>query len=212
MWYGYTPYSPPYRLLNFDPQWPRWADVNHWHPVEDWAAYVAACEPKLIGIRINDGLAEADQAQTMLKEAEQCALRVVGYSYGTAAPRAFLRLFPPATSRIPCLFYEGATANVRAAEQWVNVVAAVYGRLPLIYSSAYAWAKPSDPVLGSSVLRRCSWWGAGYSSLLRIPRIFAKAVAWQMTDGLNGPQGVSRVFAGIGTCDQSALLVPVEDL
>lgn len=202
--------QPP--LIEWDPHRPVFADVSHWHPLLSAALYAQSSVSGVIGVKISQNGQPADMAVAMVQAAEAQGLLVVGYQYGTADPGGFLRLFPPAPGRIACLDFEGQTAGgaagVLAAEVFVDVVGAAYGRPPWFYAGAN-WKLAGEPE--GSGLSFCPWWGAQYGPHLRVLRGLGAPVAWQYTDGVGGPDGAPRRHAGVkGACDMSCLLVSTE--
>lgn len=187
----------------FDSKLPRFADVNHYHPVRSFALYKAACTIALLGVKICQGTIPARLGQEMVSRAEEAGLKVLGYAFGCESPETFLRYLPPKEGRIPCLDFEGDTATPAAAEHWVDVVSKAYGRMPWFYPS-YVWLERGAPA--DTLMSQCRCWGSEYREMWRVPPNVGVPVAWQFTDGIRGPASAPRVFPGIGACDVSVLL------
>lgn len=195
--------------VEWDPLRPRFADVNHWHPVSDWDAYARACDAKCVGVKIGEGGLLSKGASEAVRSAESRGLVVIGYNYGTQGVDAFLRNFDPRPGRIPCLDFEGASAAVASAEAWIRAVTAAYGRRPWFYGRS-KWMSEGAPL--HTEVSRCPYWGSQYGHKLNVPLGVGDPVAWQYTDGQLSPSGGPREHAGVGYCDMNVLLMTADQL
>jgi hypothetical protein len=202
--------QPSAQLIEWDPARLVWADVSHWHPLQDAPAYAAANQAGLIGIKIAQDGAPAALGGSMLAAAEAAGLIVVGYEYGDVNPEEFLRVFPPRAGRIPCLDFEGDGITIELAARWIDVVTAAYGRSPWFYAGVN-WAEAGAPL--GTPMAKCRWWGPQYGPRLRMRPGVGVPVAWQFSQGLGGPPDCPLEHAGVkGRCDLNSLLVEIGEL
>jgi hypothetical protein len=195
-------------IIAFDPTRPRFADVSHYHPVVDFVAYAAAAGAGALGFKVTEGSYLDPRANEHLAGAEAAGLVCIGYEYGLLNVNTFLRCFAPKAGRIPVLDFEGASISVAAAEAWIKAVNAAYGRYPWFYGHN-EWIAQGAPA-GTEV-SNCPYWGARYGGPLEIPNGVGKPVAFQFTDGSNGPQ--PHGFAGVsGNCDVNMLVIEPAEL
>lgn len=194
--------------IAFDPARPRFADVSHYHPVVDFAAYSAAAGARALGFKVTEGSYLDPTANKHLAGAEAAGLVCIGYEYGLLNVNTFLRTFAPKAGRIPVLDFEGASISVAAAEAWIKVVKSAFGRYPWFYGHN-EWIARGAPA--NTEVSNCPYWGARYGGPLEIPNGVGKPVAFQFTDGSHGPQ--PHGFAGVsGNCDVNMLVVEPAEL
>jgi len=192
--------------VRFDPQQPRFADVNHYHPVRDFAAYARAASAGALGFKVNQGTWVDPTAGQHLSGSEAQNLIALGYAYGADSVETFLRVFPPQAGRIPVLDFEG-DVTVAGAEAWIGAVHAAWGRYPWFYGRA-VWIRCGQP--SDTMVAQCPFWGAEYGELLNVPNGVGTPVAFQFSDGTNGP--LPHDFAGVGPCDVDMLVCTVAEL
>ena len=192
----------------FDPARPQFVDVSHYHPIVDFAAYVAATRAGALGFKVTEGSYLDPTANDHLAGAEAAGLVCIGYEYGLVNVNTFLRCFPPKAGRIPVLDFEGASLSVTGAEAWIKVVKAAYGRYPWFYGHN-EWLTQGAPP--ETEVANCPYWGARYGGPLEIPNGVGKPVAFQFTDGSSGPS--PHTFSGVlGNCDVNMLLIEPAEL
>lgn len=190
-------------VFTYDPTRPRFADVSHYHPVVDFAAYAAATAARALGFKVTEGSYLDATANRHITGAEEAGLICIGYEYGLLNVNTYLKYFPPKSGRIPVLDFEGASVSVASAEAWIKAVKSAYGRYPWFYGHAewIAQGAPSDTEVSN-----CPYWGARYGGPLQAPNGVGQAVAFQFTDGSHGPQ--PHTFPGVsGNCDINMLLI-----
>lgn len=192
--------------ISFDAQKPRFADVNHYHPVRDFELYASAATAGALGFKVSQGTWLDPTLSDHLNGAESHQLIAIGFSYGTDAVDTFLRVFPPKPGRIPVLDFEG-DVSVAGAEAWIYAVQAAYGRYPWFYGRA-DWIRCGQP--RDTLVAQCPFWGAEYGELLLLPPGVGTPVAFQFSDGTHGP--LPHDFAGIGTCDVDMLICSLDQL
>ena len=145
-------------------------------------------------------------ANQHLSGSEERGLIAIGYAYGTDSVETFLRAFPPKAGRIPVLDFEGAV-TVAGAEAWIGAIQAAWGRYPWFYGRE-VWIRCGQP--SDTLVAQCPFWGAEYGELLTTPNGVGTPVAFQFSDGTNGP--LPHDFAGIGVCDVDMLICTVAQL
>lgn len=200
----------PLHVITYDTEAPKFADVNHWHPVVDWIAYEAATrQAKVIGVKISQsGMLSRGSLETV-RQAEQRGFTVLGYNYGCAFPDKFLQYFPPKANRIPVLDFEGTTATLANAERFIRTLSVAWGRPPWFYARA-DWIACGQPE--NTEVARCPYWGPQYGIHLVVPRGVGRPVAWQFTDGQICPSGGPMSFPGVGHCDINMLIISPDEL
>ena len=173
-------------VITFDPTRPQFADVSHYQPVIDFATYAAATGAAALAFEVTEGSYLDPTANAHLAGAKAAGLLCIGYEYGLVNVNTFLGLFPPKAGRIPVLDFEGASLSVAGAEAWIRAVKAAYGRYPWFYGHN-EWITQGSPA--NTEVSNCPYWGARYGGPLEIPAGVGKPVAFQFTDGSNGPHG-----------------------
>lgn len=195
-------------VIAFDLNRPRFADVSRYHPVVDFGAYAAATGAGALAFKVTEGSYLDPTANGHLRGAESAGLVTIGYEFGVLNVNTFLEYFPPKPGRIPVLDFEGASITVAAAEAWIKAVRSAYGRSPWFYGHS-EWVAQGAP--GGTEIANCPYWGARYGGPLEIPNGVGKPVAFQYTDGSNGPQ--PHAFAGVtGNCDINMLVIEPDEL
>jgi len=203
-------------VFRWDPERPRWADVNRWVRIADMPTYAAAATARCVGIKMAEGTGWVGtlRAQRAVRAARDAGLIVIGYQYGPAKPDAFLRAFPPEEGCIPALDFEfrNVTAQrwewrqrVSLASEWIRRVEAEWKRVPWFYAG-HEWRDAGEPT--DTAVSRLPYWGARYGPRLVVPKGVGEPVAWQYSDGRSGPEPHS--IAGIensAPCDMNVLLV-----
>lgn len=192
--------------VRFDPQKPRFADVNHYHPVRDFGAYARAASAGALGFKVSQGSWVDPTASAHLSGSQAQNLIALGYSYGTDSVETFLRVFPPTVGCIPVLDFEG-DVTVAGAETWIRAVHDAWGRYPWFYGRE-VWIQRGQP--SDTLVAQCPFWGAEYGEVLNTPSGVGTPVAFQFSDGSNGP--LPHDFAGIGVCDVDMLVCSVAEL
>jgi lysozyme len=194
--------------ISFDPSRPQFVDASHYHPVVDFGAYIQAAAAGALAFKVTEGSYLDPTANDHLAGAEQHGLISIGYEYGLLNVNTFLQYFPPRAGRIPVLDFEGASISVSAAEGWIRAVKSAYGRYPWFYGHS-EWVARGAPT-GTEV-QNCPYWGARYGGPLEVPSGVGTPVAFQFTDGSNGPQPHS--FPGVsGNCDINMLVISPDAL
>jgi lysozyme len=195
-------------VIPFDPTRPQFVDVSHYHPIVDFAAYAAATGARALGFKVTEGSYLDPATNDHLAGAEAAGLVCIGYEYGLVNVNTFLGCFPPKAGRIPVLDFEGASLSVSGAEAWIKVVQAAYGRYPWFYGHS-EWLAQGAP--GGTEIANCPYWGARYGGPLEIPNGVGQPVAFQFTDGSNGPS--PHIFPGVsGNCDVNMLIIEPAEL
>jgi lysozyme len=194
--------------IAFDPSRPQFVDASHYHPVTDFAAYLRASTAGALGFKVTEGSYLDPTANEHLAGAEQHGLICIGYEYGLLNVNTFLSAFPPKPGRIPVLDFEGASISVAGAEAWIRTVKQAYGRYPWFYGHN-EWISQGAP--SGTEVQNCPYWGARYGGPLEIPNGVGNPVAFQFTDGKNGP--APHAFPGVaGNCDINMLIISPADL
>ncbi|HXU03345.1 MAG TPA: GH25 family lysozyme [Polyangia bacterium] len=194
--------------IAFDPSKPRFADVSHYHPVASFSDYTRATDAKALAFKVTEGSFLDPTTNKHLAGAEQHGLVAIGFEYGLVNVKFFLQNFPPKEGRIPVLDFEGASISIAAAEAWIRTVKGAYGRYPWFYAGR-EWRERGAPT--GTEMENCPFWGARYGKPLEVPRGVGKPVAFQFTDGKDGPE--PHQFAGVvGNCDVNMLLVTAQEL
>jgi lysozyme len=176
--------------------------------VVSFGAYTQATTAGALGFKVTEGSYLDPTTNAHLAGAEQNGLIAIGYEYGILNVNTFLQYFPPKDGRIPVLDFEGASISVAAAEAWIKVVKGAYGRYPWFYGHS-EWITQGAP--SGTEVQNCPYWGARYGGPLEIPNGVGKPVAFQFTDGKNGP--LPHVFPGIaGNCDINMLIIEPSEL
>ncbi len=130
------------------------------------------------------------------------------YHFGTSADvsaqvKNFLDTAKPDDNTLLALDFEknepnpSDTMSLTQAKQFVAMVQAKTGRLPVLYGGAML--KES---LGNAVdpdLAQCRLWWAEYASARKLPVTWLNYFLWQYTDGASGPE--PRKAPGVGPCD-----------
>lgn len=192
--------------IPFNDALPRFADVSHWQPVQDFALYADSVGGRALGFKINQGTKVDFTAHAHLAGAKAHGLVAIGFSYGAGSVETFLAEFPPAPGRIPVLDFEG-DITVGAAEAWVAAVHAAYGRYPWFYGRS-VWNDRGAPK--GTLIEKCPYWGPQYGPRLDVPEGVGTPIAFQYTDGKDGPEPHS--VPGIGACDLNMLLCSPAEL
>jgi lysozyme len=171
--------------ISYDPALPQFADASHYHPVVDFGAYIQAARAGALAFKVTEGSYLDPTANGHLSGAEQHGLACIGYEYGLLNVNTFLQHFSPKPGRIPVLDFEGTSISVAAAEAWIGAVKSAYGRYPWFYGHS-EWIARGAPA--DTEVQNCPYWGARYGGPLEIPTGVGRPVAFQFTDGSNGPQ------------------------
>lgn len=194
--------------VSFDPTRPQFADVSHYHPVIDFARYAAATGAGALAFKVTEGSYLDPTANGHLAGAEAAGLVCIGYEYGLVNVDTFLGRFPPRAGRIPVLDFEGASISVAGAEAWIRAVQTAYGRYPWFYGRN-AWTAQGAPA--DTEVANCPYWGARYGGPLPIPAGVGTPVAFQFTNGSDGP--TPHDFPGVaGNCDVNMLIIEPAEL
>jgi hypothetical protein len=195
-------------IIAYDPTRPQFADVNHFHPVTDFDLYARSAGAGALAFKVTQGGEPDPTGAAHLAGAEQRGLVAIGFEYGVSDPDAFLSRFPPREGRIPVLDFEGSTASVKGAEAWIRAVKAAYGRSPWFYGNQ-VWLQAGAPA--ETEVQNCPYWGARYGGPLVLPTGVGQPVAFQFTDGNNGP--LPHTFPGVsGACDVDMLIISPDEL
>ncbi len=99
----------------------------------------------------------------------------------------------------------GKSITAKQAEDFVNRVYVVTGRLPLIYGSPYFLKDFATPIL-----TECPLWLSKWGAEPTLPIGWKKWTLWQYTDGKTGPKPNS--VEGIGPCDRNKFNGTLEEL
>lgn len=141
---------------------------------------------------------------------EGAGLLFGAYHFGTAGnavAQADLLLSVAGKDTLLVLDFEpnpqGHDMALLEAEEFVQHIAAVTGRLPGLYSGhtikeALLQAGITDA--SQTILSQCWLWIAQYSTAPLLPKIWNNWTFWQYTDGAAGP--LPHVVDGIGRCDR----------
>jgi lysozyme len=130
------------------------------------------------------------------------------YHFGTSADVAaqvqhFLDTAKPDANTLLALDFEtnepnpSDTMSLAQAKQFVTMVQAKTGRLPVVYGGALIRASLGHTV--DPVLAQCRLWWAQYASVPTLQATWLNYFLWQHTDGKTGPQ--PHEAPGIGPCD-----------
>ena len=209
--------------IQWDSARPKFADVNRWVRLANAREYAAACDAKVIGIKVSEGerWSGTPEARAAVELCISAGLIVIGYQYGPYHPEAFVQAFPPRRGCIPCLDFEFSQTNrddglmrQNAAERWVETVADAWQALPWFYGRS-EWQAIGSPA--GTLVRHCPYWGPQYGQRLVVPKGVGRAVAWQYSDGVTGPAprthaGIERAAGGTKPCDMSVLLCTIDEL
>ena len=100
---------------------------------------------------------------------------------------------------------DGKNITPKQAEDFINRVYVVTGRLPLIYGNAYFLKDFSTPTL-----TECPLWLAKWGAEPTLPIGWKKWTLWQYTDGQTGAK--PHEVEGIGSCDRNKFNGTLEEL
>ncbi|WP_353273341.1 glycoside hydrolase family 25 protein [Wolbachia endosymbiont (group A) of Agelastica alni] len=133
----------------------------------------------------------------------------VGEKSGKDQAEHFLETIGDSSSILLALDIEenkgGKNITPKQAEDFVNRVYVVTGRLPLIYGSPYFLKDFATPIL-----TECPLWLSKWGGEPTLPIGWKKWTLWQYTDGKTDPKPNS--VEGIGSCDRNKFNGTLEEL
>ncbi|WP_395463477.1 glycoside hydrolase family 25 protein [Wolbachia endosymbiont of Cantharis cryptica] len=188
-------------------------DLSHWEQSVD---FKLAKEDGILGImhKATQGLKYVDPTyEERRKAAEEEGLLWGAYHFavreeGKDQAEHFLKVVGNDSQVLLALDIEenrGDNITPKQAEDFVNEIHKITGRLPLVYGSAYFLKDFATPTLTKFPLWIARW---GESPML--PKGWNDWVLWQYTDGQTGPEPHS--VKGIGPCDRNKFNGTLEEL
>ncbi len=190
-------------------------DLSHWNRNIN---FKLAKEDGIVGIihKATQGLKYVDgEYAKRRKAAEEEELLWGAYHFGVGEKSGkdqadhFLETIGDSSSILLALDIEenkdGKSITAKQAEDFVNRVYVVTGRLPLIYGNAYFLKDFVTPTL-----TECPLWLSKWGAEPTLPIGWKKWTLWQYTDGKTGPKPNS--VEGIGPCDRNKFNGTLEEL
>ncbi|XP_029676958.1 uncharacterized protein LOC115243842 [Formica exsecta] len=189
-------------------------DLSHWDRNID---FKLAKEDGIVGIihKATQGVKYVDSGYAKRrKAAEEEGLLWGSYHFGVGEngkdqANHFLETIGDSSDVLLALDIEenkgGKSITPKQAEDFVNRVYVVTGRLPLIYGNAYFLKDFSTPTL-----TECPLWLSKWGAEPTLPIGWKKWTLWQYTDGKTGPKPNS--VEGIGSCDRNKFNGTLEEL
>ena len=183
-------------------------DISHWEEPID---FNKVSDAGVIGViaKATQGAASVDPAYAKFKKnAASQGFLWGSYHFGTGGEaelqvKNYLDTAQPDNSELICLDFEpnphGPSMTVTLAREFVGLIEAATGRLPVIYGGH--WLKENLDAGGDSVLSRCPLWLAQYGPAAVLPPGWANYTLWQFTDGSVGRE--PHLVPGVGKCDRS---------
>ncbi len=165
-------------------------DLSHWNRNVD---FKLAKENGILGVihKATQGLKYVDSKyEKRRKKAEDLGLLWGAYHFGVRENGIyqadhFLETVGETKNTTLALDIEenkhGKNIIVKQAEEFVQRIEEVTGRLPLIYGSSYFLKDFATPIL-----TKCLLWIANWKREVKLPKGWNDWVLWQYTDGKNG--------------------------
>lgn len=189
-------------------------DLSHWNQDIDFRL---TKEDGILGIihKATQGLKYIDPTYVERKKtAEEEGILWGAYHFGVGEngkdqAEHFLETIDDSSKILLALDIEenkdGESITPKQAEDFVNRVYLVTGRLPLIYGNAYFLKDFATPTL-----TECPLWLADWGKEPTLPIGWRKWTLWQYTDGKSGEKPNS--VEGIGPCDRNKFNGTLEEL
>ncbi len=179
-------------------------DLSHWN---ENVNFKLAKEDGILGVihKATQGSGYVDPTYAERKKAaEEEGLMWGAYHFGTGEDgkdqaEHFLETVGDSSKVLLALDIEENSGNnitPKQAEDFVNQVQEVTGRLPLIYGSPYFLKDFATPIL-----TKCPLWVARWGVRPILPKGWKKWALWQYTDGKSGKK--PHEVKGIGRCDRN---------
>ncbi|WP_419198851.1 glycoside hydrolase family 25 protein [Wolbachia endosymbiont of Rhagoletis cingulata] len=189
-------------------------DISHWNESVD---FKLAKEDGILGVihKATQGLKYIDPTYVERKKAaEEEGLLYGAYHFGVGEngkdqAEHFLETVSDSSKVLLALDIEenkdGENITPKQAEDFVNRVYLITGRLPLIYGSPSFLEDFATPTL-----TECPLWLAKWGKEPTLPIGWRKWTLWQYTDGKSGEKQNS--VEGIGPCDRNKFNGTLEEL